>query len=213
MAEPASIALPTAIERLAVPGIMIRHRLISPGDECALLPGEAVSRAGAKIRRASGAVRIVARELLARAGCENCAVPNAPTGAPIWPSEIVGSLAHDSHVAVAAVAPHREFASIGIDIEPAEALPIELLKIIATPSERSALASYVYGGRLLFAVKEAVYKAVADLDRIFLDPHDVEVDFCKRRAVVGNGRTVELRFCISTHLLALAFVRRAPAVR
>jgi 4'-phosphopantetheinyl transferase EntD len=205
--------LQTAIERLAVPGIMIRHRLISPGDECALLPEEAVSWPSAKIRRASAAARIVARELLARAGCEICAVPKAPTGAPIWPSGIVGSLAHDSHVAVAAVAPYREFANIGIDIEPAEALPIELMRIIATPSERSALANYVYGGRLLFAAKEAVYKAVAGLDRMFLNHHDVEVDFRNRRAVVRNGRTVELRFCISTHLLALAFVRRAPSVR
>lgn len=205
--------LQTAIERLALPGIMIGHRLISPGDECALLPEEAVASPSVKIRRASGAARIVARELLARAGCEICAVPKAPSGAPIWPAEIVGSLAHDLHVAVAAVAPHCQFANIGIDIEPAEALPIELLKIIATPSEQSALPAYVYGGRLLFAAKEAVYKAIAGLDQVFLDHHDVEVDFLKRKAVVRNGRTVELRFCISTHLLALAFVRRAPSVR
>jgi 4'-phosphopantetheinyl transferase EntD len=213
MSAHADSPLQTAIEGLAVPGIMVAHRLISPRDEYALLPEETVSSSCAKIRRASGAARIAARELLAGAGCGRCAVPKATTGAPIWPSEIVGSLAHDSRVAVAAVAPCREFANIGVDIEPAEALPIELLKIIATPSERSALATYVYGGRLLFAAKEAVYKAVADLDQRFLNHHDVEVDFHKRRAVVRNGRTVELRFCISTHLLALAFVRRTPAVR
>jgi 4'-phosphopantetheinyl transferase EntD len=207
-----SAILQTAIEQLAVPGIMIGHRLISPGDEDTLLPDDAVTSTSAKTRRASGAARVIAREFLAGAGCENCAIPKAPSGAPIWPSQIVGSLAHDSYVAVAAVAPHCEFAGIGIDIEPAEALPIELLKIIATPSEQSALATYVYGGRLLFAAKEAVYKAVAGLDQIFLNHHDVEVDFLKRKAVVRNGRTVELRFCMSTHLLALAFIRRAPSV-
>jgi 4'-phosphopantetheinyl transferase EntD len=183
------------------------------GDECALLPQGTVSSSDAKVRRASGAARIAARELLGSAGCEICAVPNATTGAQIWPSEIVGSLAHDSRVAVAAVARSHEFANIGIDIEPAEALPSELLKIIATSSERLALATYAYGGRLLFAAKEAAYKAVADLDRKLLDHHDVEVDFHKCRAVVRNGRTVELRFCISTHLLVLAFVRRTPAAR
>jgi 4'-phosphopantetheinyl transferase EntD len=203
-----SAILQTAIEQLAVPGIMIGHRPISPGDEDTLLPEEAVALPSAKTRRASGAARVVARELLAGAGFQNCAIPKAPSGAPLWPSQIVGSLAHDSHVAVAAVAPHREFAGIGIDIEPAEALPIELLTSIATPSEQSALATYVYGGRLLFAAKEAVYKAVAGLDQIFLNHHDVEVDFLKRKAVVRNGRTVELRFCMSSHLLALAFVRR-----
>lgn len=213
MPAPTDKVLHTAIQRLGLPGVMIGHRLISPGDEYALFPEEAVASSSTKIRRSRGAVRIVARELLARTGCEICAVPKSSSGAPIWPSQIVGSLAHDAHVAVAALAPHREFASIGIDVEPAEGVPIELLKIIATPLELSALDTYAYGGRLLFVAKEAVYKAVAGLDRMFLNHRDVEVDFLKRKAVVRNGRTVELRFCISTHLVALAFVRRAPSGR
>lgn len=207
--------LQTDIERLAVPGIMIGHRLISPGDEFALMPEEIVGFVStvAKVRRSSGAARIVARELISRAGYGRRAVPKARSGAPIWPSGIVGSLAHDSHVAVAAVAPDREFSNIGIDVEPAEALPADLLKIIATPSEQSSLNAYLYGGRLLFAAKEAVHKAVAALDRIFLDHQDVEVDFARQQAMVRNGRTVDLRFCVSSHLLALAFVRRPPALR
>jgi 4'-phosphopantetheinyl transferase EntD len=213
MPAPTDRVLHTAIQRLGLPGIMIGHRLISPGDEYALLPEEAVASPSAKIRRSSGAARIVARELLARTGCEICAVPKCSSGAPIWPPQIVGSLAHDTDVAVAALAPHREFASIGIDVEPAEPLPIELLKIIATSSEQSALDTYVFGGRLLFVAKEAVYKAVSGLDRMFLNHRDVEVDFLKRKAVVRNGRTVEFRFCISTHLVVLAFVRRAPSRR
>ncbi len=207
-----SAILEAAIEQLAVPGIAIGHRLISPGDEDALLPEEAVTSRAAKSRRASGAARIVARKLLVGAGLPNCAIPKASSGAPLWPPQIVGSLAHDSDVAVAAVAPHREFAGIGVDVEPAAALPIELLTTIATPLEQSALATYVYGGRLLFAAKEAVYKAVAGLDQIFLDHRDIEVDFLERKAMVRNGRIVELRFCISTHLLALAFVRRGRLI-
>lgn len=206
----ASNRLRAAIERLAVPGIVIGHRVILSEDELALLPEEAFASDSVRSRRASGAARIVARELLARAGYRICAIPKLPSGAPIWPAEMVGSLAHDSGVAVAAVAPRGKFANIGIDIEPAEALPFGLLKIIATPSEQSALTTYSYGGRLLFAAKEPVYKAVALLDRISLNHHDVEVDFLKRKALVRNGRTIELRFSISTHLLALAFVRHAP---
>jgi 4'-phosphopantetheinyl transferase EntD len=205
-----SAKLQMALEQLAVPGIAIGHRLISPGDEHTLLPEETVTSPSAKSRRASGAARVVARELLAGAGLQNCAIPKSSSGAPLWPPQIVGSLAHDSDVAVAAVAPHREFVGIGIDIEPAEALPIELLATIATPLERSALATYVYDGRLLFAAKEAVYKAVAGLDQIFLDHRDVEVDFGERKALVRNGRTVELRFGMSSHLLVLAFIRRSP---
>lgn len=202
--------LTPAIERLAVPGILIGHRRIVAGDERALLPEKAIASGRTKSRRASGAARIVARELLARAGYGICAVPKLPSGAPSWPAEMVGSLAHDSDIAVAAIAPRRSYANIGIDVEPAEALPFELLNVIATPLERSVLASYRFGGRLLFAAKEAVYKAVGTLDQVFLNHQDVEIDFLRRQALVRNGRTVELRFCISTHLLVLAFVRHAP---
>ena len=197
--------LQDAIEWLALPGVMIGCRSILPGDECAVFPEEAFNSPGPKVRRASGAARIVARELLSR---PRYVLPKGRSGAPIWPRGIVGSLAHDSDVAVAAVASQREFAGIGIDIEPAEALPPGLVKTIATRREQLSLDASVYGGRLLFVAKEAVFKAVADLDQIFLDHHDVDVDFTKHEAVIRNGRRVELRFCISTHLLALAFVRR-----
>jgi hypothetical protein len=52
----AKAALQTAIERLALPGIMIGHRFISPGDECALMPEEALgfTSSVAKVRPASG---------------------------------------------------------------------------------------------------------------------------------------------------------------
>src|SRR5215467_6546010 len=64
-------SLQSAIDALAFPGIAIAHRLISPGDEAALLPEEAPAFAASvvKVRRASGAARIVARELLARPRC------------------------------------------------------------------------------------------------------------------------------------------------
>jgi hypothetical protein len=42
---------------------------------------------------------------------------------------------------------------------------------------------------------------------MFLDHHDVEIDLPGRKATVCNGRVVELRFGISTHLMALAFLR------
>ena len=198
--------LRNAIERLALPGVLIGCRSILPGDECAVFPEEAIDSPGLEVRRARGAARIVARKLLSR---PKRVLPKGRSGAAIWPRGIVGSLAHDSGIAVAAVAPQREFAGIGIDIEPAEALPPELVKTIATPREQLSLDASVFGGRLLFVAKEAVFKAVADLDQIFLDHHDVEVDLTRHEAVIPNGRRVELRFCISTHLVALAFVRGA----
>jgi len=203
-------SLQPALDALALPGVVIGHRVISLGDENALLPEEAPAFAASvvKVRRASGAARIVARELLTRLGERECALPRSPSGAPIWPKGIVGSLAHDAAVAVAAVAMNRDVAALGIDVEPAEVLPPDLLEIVATPGELRKIGDDPYRGRLLFVAKEAVYKAVHPLDRTFLDHHDVEVDLADRKAVVRNGRTVDLRFCVSTHLVVLALLRQ-----
>src|SRR5437588_147971 len=200
--------LQSAIDALSFPGVVIGHRLIMPGDEDALLPQEAHAFASSvvKVRRASGAARIVARQLLAQLGYAPCALPKAPSGAPIWPAGVVGSLTHDSRVAVAAVGTSRDVGALGIDVEPAEILPSELLDMVATPHERLKIDDDPYGGRLLFVAKEAVFKAVYPVDQTFLDHHDVQVDFADRKAVVRNGRIVELRFCTSAHLVALAFL-------
>ena len=200
----------SAIDTLALPGVAVGHRLISPGDEHALLKEEvpALAASVVKVRRASGAARIVARQLLTQLGYANCALPKGPAGAPVWPAGIVGSLAHDSRVAVAAVGMRADVGALGIDVEPAECLPSELLDLVVTPQERLNLGDDVYRGRLLFVAKEAVYKAIHPLDQTFLEHHDVEINLSERKAVVRSGRVVELRFSISAHhLVALAFLR------
>jgi 4'-phosphopantetheinyl transferase EntD len=197
-----------SLRTLAPPGIIIDHRLISVGDEHALLPEEvsAFERSAVRVRRASGAARIVARGLLHRLGHEMTALPKSPGGAPIWPKGIRGSLAHDTRVAVAAVGTSENLEGIGIDVEPAESLSADLLHLVTTPRERARIESDPYRGRLFFVAKEAVYKAVYPLDNAFLDHHDVEVDIANQQATVRNGRVVKVRFCISTHLVALAFL-------
>jgi 4'-phosphopantetheinyl transferase EntD len=202
-------SLQLSFNGLAEAGIVVGHRLISDGDECALLPEEMEALAGSVIkrRRASGAARIVARALLAQlGGSPVTALPKSASGAPIWPNGIVGSLAHDSQVAIAAVGRRDDFAALGVDIEPPEDLPFEF-DLIATPRERSKVSSYRHFGRLLFTAKEAVYKAVYPLDKVFLEHHDVEIDFEARKALVRGGRVVDLRFSISSRLATLAFIR------
>lgn len=202
-------SLQEAIDALSLPGIIVGHRLISRGDENALWPEEipAFTSSVDKVRRASAAARIVARQLLRRLGRPECALPRGSGGAPTWPTGITGSLAHDSSVAVAAVGMCSDMDGIGIDIEPAESLPTELLGLVATPRERLTIDNYdPYGGRLLFVAKEAVYKAVYPLDRTFLDHHDVEINFPDRKAITRNGRIVDLRFSIAAHIIALAFL-------
>jgi 4'-phosphopantetheinyl transferase EntD len=201
--------LPLPIRDLAAQGIIVGHRLICDGDERGLLPEEADMFAGSVVerRRASGAARILARELLSQLGCpRTTAVPKSASGAPIWPTGIIGSLAHDSRFAIAAVGKRDDVAALGIDIEPAENLPFEL-DLIATPKERLSVISSRHGGRLLFTAKEAVYKAVSPLDKVFLEHHDVEIDFDACKAIVLGRHVLDLRFGISESLVTLAFIR------
>src|SRR5580700_7554177 len=183
--------LQLSIDALALPDITVGHRIISLGDEHALWPEEAESFAASvtKVRRASGAARIVARELLARLGYRERAVPKSTSGAPVWPEGVTGSLSHDPSVAIVAIGLSRCYRGLGIDIvEPTELLPPDWPILIATAAERCEIGGDECLGRLLFAAKEAVYKAVQPLDHVFLDHHDVEIDFATQKATVRNGR-------------------------
>lgn len=208
MTAAADSELHRTIAELSIPGVAIGHRLIAVGDENALWPEEepALARSVTKVRRASGAARIVARELMEKLGVKQQAIPKAQSGAPIWPAGIVGSMAHDSTVAVAALTKRDNFLSLGIDIEPAEPLETKLLGIVATKRELEKIGEDSCRGRLLFATKEAVYKAVHPLDGQFLEHHDVEVDFAASTAVTSSGRRVQFRYGQSTHIIVLAFI-------
>lgn len=197
-----------------MPGIAIGHRLIAAGDETALTDDEAQSIASevAAVRRASGAARLVARELLARRGHPACPLPKTASGLPAWPAGIVGSLAHDDRIAVAAVALRDEFETVGIDIEPAEPLPPDVVELVVTTREHDGLNDDPLRGRLLFAAKEAVYKALYPRNRVFLEYHDIEVDLAAGKAVVRNERVLELRFCRAGHVVVLAFAPSAATV-
>ena len=86
-----SLNLATAF---AVPGVLVGHRRISLGDEHSLLheEEEAFRASVLAVRRASGAARIVARQLLGTLGLPKMALPRSKRGPPIWPAGIVASL-------------------------------------------------------------------------------------------------------------------------
>lgn len=200
--------LQRVIDGVTVPGILFGHRVISPGDEFSLLPGEmdSFAKAVTKVRRSSGAARATARELFRQLGRGSDAISKGAAGAPIWPKGLVGSLAHDDEIAVAAIAERHDFSSLGIDVEPTEPLDAELFDVIATRAERQRIRNDGVVGRLLFSVKEAVYKAVYPLDGTFLDHQDIEVWLDSGVAQVRNGRSVNVRYGYGTHIVVLAFL-------
>jgi 4'-phosphopantetheinyl transferase EntD len=136
-------------------------------DEDTLWPEERslVTKAVAKRRLEFTTVRACARAALAELGVPPAPILPGLRGAPGWPDGVVGSMTHCAGYRAAAVAWHRSAASIGIDAEPHGPLPDGVLAAIARPEEQGWLAELarsapgVHWDRLLFSMKESVYKA------------------------------------------------------
>ena len=195
-----------ALQTLLVPGLLLGHRVIMPGDEDALFPAELAGREQAtlKVRRQSGAVRIVARDLLEQLGHTDAALPRLSNGAPQWPDGIVGSMAHDKRVAVAAVMPSTGSSYIGIDVEPAEPLPPKVMETISTPGEQRRYDPDVLEGRILFCAKEAVYKAFNSKTGQRLGFQDVDIDLASGEAVLKDGQRMSVFAITSPRIVVLA---------
>jgi 4'-phosphopantetheinyl transferase EntD len=203
-------AMTATLNGLGPPGVVIRHRVISTGDEDALLPSETLTlrTSALKVRRQSGAVRIVARQLLSTFGVHDVALPRTESGAPLWPPGFVGSLAHDASVAVAAAASAEHYIALGIDIEPNEELPPELVNVVTTLAEHEQYSADILQSRLLFAIKEAVFKATNPLDGVFLEFQDITVDLNAKQAFIRNGRKIKFAMCNAPCVVALAYIER-----
>jgi 4'-phosphopantetheinyl transferase EntD len=197
-----------ALARLLPARVLIGHRRIAVGDEHALLEAEAApfARCTLKVRRQSGAARIVARRLLGVIGEPNAALPRSASGAPVWPLGIAGSIAHDDEVAVATVVRAGYIRGLGIDVEPADALPRELVGIVATATERARYSTAVIESRILFCAKEAVFKAFYPLCGLFLDFHDIEIDLDAGSARIRDGHRATISFIGTPRVVALAVV-------
>ncbi|ESZ07572.1 4'-phosphopantetheinyl transferase superfamily protein [Mesorhizobium sp. M1060] len=210
-----SAQLLAAMAAMAPAGVQIGCRTIREDDENHLLPQEARSIPSRLplMRRASGAARWIAHELLADMGLNDVAILRGSSGAPVWPHGVTGSLAHDDEIAVAAVAPLSHVASLGIDIEPALPLPDDIFALVAVPADRIDATDPYLAGRILFAAKEAVYKAAYPLDREVLGYEDITVDLDAGDAVTKTGRRARLVYCVAPCVVVLAFVdgvRSAP---
>ncbi len=137
------------------------------GPVPALHPEEAayVDRAIAKRRREFALVRSCARRAMARLGVPPQPVPTGDRGAPVWPAGLLGSMTHCDGYGAAALVRDTDLAALGIDAEPAAALPEGVLAAITLPAERARLRRLaadrpgVPWDRLLFSAKESVYKA------------------------------------------------------
>jgi len=139
-----------------------------------------VADAAPRRREEFAAVRRCARRALEQLGRPPAPVLPGPGGAPVWPGDVVGSMTHCAGYRAAVVADRSTLATIGIDAEPDEPLPVDVVRVIARPEEialfhAAGSVQPFNGDRLLFSAKEAVYKAWYPLTGRWLDFDDVSV--------------------------------------
>jgi 4'-phosphopantetheinyl transferase EntD len=188
-----------------------------------LLPEEAdllAPRMVSKRRLELAAGRTCARSALAALGIPQRPILRGPKGEPLWTKGIVGSITHSNGYCAAAVVPMDNCASLGIDAEPNQPLPDGVLKLIARERERNWMSTASNGeicwDRLLFSIKESVFKTWYPMERSWLDfdEAEIEVDADKRtfqatllRATSACPRVMHGRFRVtSTIILTCASV-------
>lgn len=144
--------------------VAVETREDSPG--VVLFPDEEalIAKAVPKRRSEFATARQCAREALAELGLPPVAILSGPKREPRWPSGVVGSITHCDGYRAAVVARTRDLRAVGIDAEPHAALPDGVLETVSLDEERRSLrqlsadAPEVHWDRLLFSIKESVYK-------------------------------------------------------
>ncbi len=195
-----------ALRLLAPVGVVVGAAIIDPADEVRLLVGDGAPVSAVARRRhefASG--RRLLRSLL---GAE-VAIPVREDRGPQLPGGWCGSLAHDDVFVVGAVASERLFQSIGVDLEPAVELEADVARIVVRDDEVGLDPT------LVFALKEAAFKAWSSLGGRMLEHHEVLVRASDGRSesiVLDGELTIAGRYAmVGERWLALATVPSTTA--
>jgi len=174
-------------------------------------------------RRAEfAATRHAAREALVELGFAAGPILAGAHRQPIWPDGAIGSISHDASCGFVAVARRGAgLRSIGVDIELADPLEPDLIDTICSSDElRQARDDQSAGhlAKLIFSVKEAVFKCQFALTHSWLEFEDLRISLGiggeKFRATLfrdaeflAAGTTVEGRVRVSGgHILSAAWL-------
>jgi 4'-phosphopantetheinyl transferase EntD len=180
--------------RLTLPdGIVFAGGLIVHGQsELFDEEREALSQAAPKRRREFRAGRTYGRTALGALGFRPGPILVGPERAPLWPSGAVASISHcDSYCGVIA-ARAEAYAGVGLDIESAAPLAENVVSLICSDPElqdRSETESHlgIDLPKLIFSMKECVYKSYATVTRCFLEFADLHIVVDPdRRSFVGH---------------------------
>lgn len=125
--------------------------------------------------------RTCARAALQQLGFPPSAIMAGGRGEPQWPLGVVGSITHCEGYCAAVATHDTSYFSVGIDAEPNNPLPSNVLELISSAAEREIISAVhtdkIASDRLLFCVKETLYKAWYPIEKTWLDFKDANVRF------------------------------------
>ena len=112
-------------------------------------------------------------------GADPSPVLVGPRGEPLLPAGVAGSIAHKETVAVALAA--RDAGRLGVDVEYDRGSRVDISRRVLTDGElerraRMTEADRARCVRIAFAVKEAIYKAIAPFCQRYVGFHEVELE-------------------------------------
>ena len=152
-----------------------------------LLPEErgVIAKAVASRQREFATGRVLSRRLLSGLGHPEFPLLRDDDRVPCWPGGVVGSISHTrssaSSLCVAAVGRASAFQGIGVDCEPDEPVERDVERVVCRGDEHAWVADGVGEDergrrcRIVFSVKEAVYKAFYPRTRVYWSFQDVLV--------------------------------------
>lgn len=154
------------LEGLFAPSVEVRVSAIEYSlSDLPLREAECLRKAVVSRQREFATGRVIARRALESLGVTGHDLVRDQDRVPAWPTGVIGSISHTRGLCAVAVALSDEFQGVGLDVEPAEPVRPELETRICTERERDWLrelpseSERAISCRLVFSVKEAVYKA------------------------------------------------------
>ncbi len=208
------------------PSVAIRWGPVQP-DAGAFWPGErrAAGSMGPERRAEFETGRALARRALADLGQPGTDLPPDQDRVPVWPSGFCGTISHArcsaASLCAAAAGSRRSWLSLGLDVECARRLEPRVARRVVTSSEQRQMTSRGLDPAelavVVFAAKEAVFKARFPVTRRFLDFPDVRVALdigagaftATVRPETGRG-VIAGRFCFGEDFVAAAVAIPAP---
>ena len=171
------------VEGLPGPAIKLAGGAVSDGiNPETITEFDQVASAGSKRQREFLCGRYYAHRLIDVLGYRDFIIGRDDKGCPLWPPGITGSISHTNDYCVAAIAQESSIRSVGVDLEEAGRMKVDLWKRLFTRAEISVLekirqpVEQKRHAAIMFSAKEAYYKYDYPLHQQQHEFTDVEID-------------------------------------